>query len=226
MTAPKRTRGQRERDRSLVARLYLQGETQQAIADAINDRYANQEIEVKLSRITIRNDIEWVRKQWLESSLVDIDEAKAVELAKIDRLEVEYWDAWQQSKKDAETRIAEQSKGGKFGDTTKAVSKKVGQVGNHKFLQGVQWCIEQRVKIFGMHAPQQVDISWRRETDEQAVIRADELFELRVASYLEAIAEGAEPAEFRSVPGSEAQAALPKPESDVDPASGAADISD
>jgi hypothetical protein len=110
-------------------------------------------------------------------------------------------------------------------DKKKAVKKSVGQVGNHKFLQGVQWCIEQRVRIFGLHAPKQIDVNWRAEAQAQG-IDADTIYEHAVDAYVEALTAGAEPAEFQSVPGSEAPRQLLRPESDVDPASGAADISD
>lgn len=221
MAAPKRTRGQRENDRSFIARLYLQGKTQQVITDAINDRYAKQEIGIHLSRQSILNDIKWIRKQWLDSALVDFNEVKAVELAKIDDLEREYREAWERSQRDAETRIAEKTSAGqadakKKGTTsTKAVSKKVGQVGNPKFLEGVQWCIEQRIKIFGLHAPKQVDVNWRQEAESQG-LDADEILETAVDAYLEALAAGAEPAEFRSVQGSTATPALSARSTDLD----------
>jgi hypothetical protein len=74
------------RDRAEIARLYLQRRTQAEIA-----------AQPGMSRQQVGYDLGAVRQGWLESSLTDFNARKAEELARIDRLEREYWDAWQAS---------------------------------------------------------------------------------------------------------------------------------
>ncbi|MEM7345877.1 MAG: hypothetical protein AAF485_16675, partial [Chloroflexota bacterium] len=91
---PKRTPDQRTRDRAEIAKLYLQGWYQSDIAEYIND---DPERDYTLTQQTISNDIEAIRKGWLNSSIRNFDQARAEELAKIDHLERIYWEAWTQS---------------------------------------------------------------------------------------------------------------------------------
>jgi len=132
-----------------IGRHYLQGKTQAEIASL-------QEV----SQPTISRDLRWLREQWLQSALIDINEAKARELAKIDALELTYWAAWERSCEDAETL---QQVGGKEGpDKITKTSKD--QAGDPRFLQGVQWCIERRCKILGVDAPEKKELSGKIET--------------------------------------------------------------
>lgn len=154
MAAPKRRPIQIERDRREIAERYLEGKTQAAIAEYLNGRAG---IGYKLTRQMIGYDLKALQSQWRESALINIDEAKAKELAKIDRLEWEYWIAWERSCADAET-ITEKGKGTGTAvqDFEKTIQRR-GQAGDPRFLQGVQWCIDRRCKILGVDAPQKVE---------------------------------------------------------------------
>ena len=148
MAASKRTPIQIERDRRDIANLYLQGWTQHRIVDHLNAHRP-----YDLSRQMISYDLGRLRKQWRESALIDIDEAKARELAKVDRLEREYWQAWGRSCLDAETTREETDREGgwKRTDTHK------GQSGDPRFLAGVGWCVEKRCDILGIEAPKRFE---------------------------------------------------------------------
>jgi hypothetical protein len=128
-------------DRAEVARLYLKRWTQAEIAAKLG-----------LSRQQIGYDLEGVRQEWLQSSLMDFNARKAEELARIDQLEREYLDAWEASKKEKETTTSEQSTGGD-GEKVKAAIRKIEQTGDPRYLAGVERCIERRCKIVGMDAP-------------------------------------------------------------------------
>ena len=79
--------------------------------------------------------------------LQHVNAFKARELAKVDNLEREYWDAWARSQEEAETRtVTKDSKGGS------TVDRYEGQVGDSRFLSGVQWCINKRCEILGLNA--------------------------------------------------------------------------
>lgn len=155
MAAPKRKNTQIARDRREIANLYLKGWLQSRIVDHINK---DESRGYTLTQQMISYDLCRLQAQWRESALIDIDEAKAKELAKIDRLEREYWDAWERSKENAETSVSESVNDGRGGHT-KAQLRAVGQVGDPRFLKGVEWCIERRCKVLGVDAPEKTDQS-------------------------------------------------------------------
>lgn len=137
----KRKPAQVERDRRLIATLYLQGKIQPEIA-----------YELKISQSTVSREIKLLVEDWKKERVYDINEAKAKELAKIDVLELEYWDAWSRSQNDAVKRIKGMSKTqGEYESTSTE-----GQVGDARFLQGVMDCIKQRCAILGVEAPKAV----------------------------------------------------------------------
>ena len=91
----RRTEDQRHRDLALCARMYLQGYTQREIRDSLNTRDG---VKYQLSHVTVHNDLTKARELWLASALVDIDQVKARQLARLDLIERETWEAWEQSK--------------------------------------------------------------------------------------------------------------------------------
>jgi len=154
---PRRSASQLARDRRRIAELYLEGWLQADIAE-----------ELELSQSTISNDLNALHKRWLESSLIDFDQAKAVEIAKVDKLEREYYRAWRESKEDKEISVTEKAVGEKPRST--AQIRREGQVGDPRFLAGVQWCIERRCKILGIDAPTKTDLTSKGERLPSAII--------------------------------------------------------
>ena len=144
MSGMRRSKSQIARDRRKIANLYLQGRIQADIGE-----------ELDINQSTVSRDLQALQEEWKNSSLIDIDEAKAKELAKVDRLEREYWDAWERSCLDEETTRLEGTlaAGEEKGKTTKQVVTRKGQAGDPRFLTGIQWCIERRCKILGIDAP-------------------------------------------------------------------------
>ena len=146
----RRNRAEIERDRRRIADLYLQGWLQADIAKDIG-----------VAQSTVSRDLVALHGEWKKSALLDFNEAKAQQLAKIDRLEREYWEAWARSCEDAETVRQEggtKSKDGKLLPPDKVVRTSKGQAGDPRFLQGVQWCIDRRIKILGVDSAQKLDI--------------------------------------------------------------------
>jgi hypothetical protein len=139
-----RSPDQIRKDRVEIARLYLQGWTQYAIGAHLG-----------LSRQQIGYDLDAVRQEWLQSSLVDFNAKKAQELAKIDRLEREYWAAWEASKKQRQVSTTEQITGAQ-GERYRAAIRTDEPTGDAHYLTGVQWCIGKRCAIFGLDAPQKI----------------------------------------------------------------------
>lgn len=145
--AQSRLKAERERDRRNISRMYLQGRLQAEIA-----------VELNISQPTVSRDLAYIQKQWAVERLDDFVEKKNIELAKVDNLELEYWEAWKRSQKDAEMRIKKAVEAG--GETRKEAQERIeGQVGDPRFLAGVQWCINKRCEILGLDAPKKQDFT-------------------------------------------------------------------
>lgn len=145
-----------------VAEMYLSGKSQTAIAAEIN-----------VNQSTVSRYIKRLQDRWRAASAELIDDRKARELAKIDRLEREYLEAWEKSKLDGETKIRRKKTINLRGELADGVHLEIpaeerefslttrGQTGDPRYLQGVQWCVETRLKIMGGYAPVKVDVTWQ-----------------------------------------------------------------
>jgi hypothetical protein len=121
--------------------------------------------ELGVDTSTVSRDLAKLRAEWLKTSISNIDQKKADELARLDRLEMEYWDAWERSKQDAETTTLEKmgvmkdEAGMVLGTKVKQVKRIEGQTGNPAFLAGVLACIAKRCQILGLDEPRKMDIT-------------------------------------------------------------------
>jgi hypothetical protein len=130
--------------RKTVASLYLQGKFQSEIAQEVN-----------VDRGTVSRDITAVEAEWVKSGVMDLNLAKARELAKNDEVERQAWDAWKCSRQDAEImEVTGTSQAGKSRpEKVKKITK--GQAGDPRFLAIIQECCKRRCQILGLDAPKQ-----------------------------------------------------------------------
>jgi len=168
MAASTRTEFQRKQDLSTTAQLYLARKTQTEIAAVIG-----------VSQRQISYDLKAIEKEWFESSMVDLDERKAEELARLDAVEAECWAAWERSKQNKERRSVtrtqekieptdkrrkeaeergENAEAVIMADKTTSTSSQEGQVGDGRFLDGVLRCVNMRMTILGIDAPPRKEI--------------------------------------------------------------------
>jgi hypothetical protein len=153
-------RNPRERFRILerrrrVASLYLRGVNQWEIGRQLG-----------VTQQCIARDVQALEKEWLASAVVDIDAAKAKELARIDRLERVAWRAWRRScqrKERATTRLEK-----KLADDAqqgKTVTSKHTELrdGNPEYLKRVEWCISKRCELLKLNPPQRLEHGGSRE---------------------------------------------------------------
>jgi hypothetical protein len=129
-----------EQRRQAVADLYLQGWIQTAIADHLS-----------ISQSTVSADLKAVQAQWRESAIRDFDTARGIEIRKLERVEREAWQGWEQSKKPTQTAVM--TTDGQKQTTRKAVSE---QHGDPRFLELIQRCIASRRSLLGLDAPTRV----------------------------------------------------------------------
>lgn len=153
--AKRRSAAQVERDRRRISELYLKGWLQVDIAQAIG-----------LDQSTVSRDLSTIQGQWRESTLIDFDEAKAREIAKIDNLEITYWQAWEHSLEQFRSKTIKAK--GADPEAAKASAEQTLKTedrnGNSRYLDGVQWCIDRRIKLFGLDEP--IKIDWRERLPE------------------------------------------------------------
>lgn len=145
---PERSESQKQRDRRRISEMYLRGDLQADIAK-----------ELSLSQSTVSADLAVLRDEWLASSIMDFNDRRAQELAKIDDLEREYWTAWKRSQQDAEIRVKEAIKRGEKNQETmiqKAQERTEAQIGDPRYLSGIQWCINKRCELLGLDAPKKI----------------------------------------------------------------------
>ena len=121
-----------------MAQLYLSGLTQAKIGE-----------ELEVSEGVVQSDLKAIQQEWLKSSLVDFNQLRAEQLAKIDNLERTYWEAWERSLQPVEEGIRNLA-------PTPAQLK----VGNLAALQGVERCLTQRARLFGLENGETVKIKW------------------------------------------------------------------
>jgi hypothetical protein len=147
--------------------MYLTMHMQQAeIAAALS---ARKDVGYETSIDMVAKDLKVLRKRWMDSALLNIDKAKAEELARIDALEIEYRMAWERElvpegreityEEEIEDVDEQGHQHDKKGDwthkkTTVKTKTRVGpQNGPAWALQGMERCVEQRCKILGLNAP-------------------------------------------------------------------------
>lgn len=154
--------------RAKVAALYLEGKPQTVIAEAVGASVG-----------TVSLDLKKVMKGWVESSLMDFNERKAQELAKIDRIEAVAWEGWQRS---IETQEVYHSRRKSVRQQVRNEDNKVtghrmvpvevsdettvrGQSGDVRFLEQISLCVQMRLRILGLWKGDvtnvnQVSIDW------------------------------------------------------------------
>lgn len=170
-TSNKRNEMQKAADRAVMIDMLLKGKSMYSIRDEINSMRQG---EYTLSYSQIVYDTKVIEKQWIEHYLEDVNAMKAKELARIDKIEQAAWDAWELSKRTIARTEKEQVENEQVGknDTAfhrhrKTRAKKVEQERDpdKKFMDTIQWCVEQRCTILGLNAAQRYDISWRKQAE-------------------------------------------------------------
>jgi hypothetical protein len=161
-------------DKAEAARLLMEGYNVQQIVVKMQ--------ETRKYRVTdswIYKYIEKMKDEWRLSAQVNIHEVQMKELAKIDNLERTFWEAWYVSWNERKKEYMEQVEG--WREKKVAKIEKEYPLGDVQYLQGVEWCITQRCKIYGLEAPTKTQIDWRVEAkkagieDEQAAKQFEEM---------------------------------------------------
>lgn len=128
--------------------------------------------EFGVSRACIAKDQAKIRKQWANSTVRNFDEAQASELLKLDKLEAEYWAAWDKSKEPHvthKTRPGRRRKG-EEGDPTPETEETVEYTAGHpRFLDGVLECVRSRCKLLGLDEADMIERARQRAAQQAQV---------------------------------------------------------
>ena len=116
--------------------LHLAGFTQEEIADQLG-----------VERSMISRDLQSARDARPSGDSPDLEEARFTQLAKLDQLEHAYWIAWEESKREKETRTAQRSEA--EGHETVGLRRER-QAGNPAYLIGIFRCIAKRETMLGL----------------------------------------------------------------------------
>jgi hypothetical protein len=185
MSAPKRSRQQREEDLNKLAVLYVQRATQMEIASQLG-----------ISQSQVSQDIKKLLKKWDKEQVELIDQSKQEQLQGLKLIEREMWLEWKKSQLDKRP-VVTKSKSGKFkkedekrsifGDNKnepqegKATDWRILMTeeytrGDMEYMKGIMWCYQERAKIEGLYAPKKV-ANTNPEGDKEAGLSAkEELF--------------------------------------------------
>lgn len=145
MNNQRRTVVETDRDRLDTAVHYLAGKSLREIAEWFTK---NRPYKVTVS--SVARDLECVRIIWRERAGQLVGERKAEELARLDRIEAEAWEAWERSKKDVVKKFGKRQTptGGTAVETLG--QETLQRDGNPKFLELVARCVEKRLDVLGL----------------------------------------------------------------------------
>jgi hypothetical protein len=198
----KRDLAQREHDLMIVSQAYLRGKSVKEICKIVNDQHKEQGLDIELAINTLYDDIQEIHTRWINSSMIDFDEAKGRELDEWNNLERAYWDAWERSlvaktideHQDIYDEVAFAMEKVMPVHRTKTRKKVEERDGNVVYLQGVERCITERCKIIGLYSPERFQVDWRIEARRAGVDpkAASDAFEAMVGKFQEQIEAGHE----------------------------------
>lgn len=205
----KRTKEQQAYDIAFCSNLFLRGYTYVEIANALNADLAKRGVGYTITQQMVFYDMKQTLIQWKTERMDNIDDYVTQELRKLDKMEVELWEAWEKSKAGKErvknrtsakprkvlTEEEKQNDWYGYDETTNETS-----AGNPRFLDLLLNVQQRRAKMLGFDAPLKIEIpGYNAGTDDDKpkydvkAIPDDMLFaladKLQSAEYQKAIAE-------------------------------------
>lgn len=162
----KRTKDQREFDLAFCSSLFLRGYTYREISERLNEENARRGVGYTITKQMVYWDMQQLLIEWKRERMDNIDDYVTQELRKLDKMEVELWEAWERSKtgrtREKNRQNAKPRKVLEDGDnpeyygyeeTTMETS-----AGNPRFLDLLLNVQQRRAKMLGFDAPIKVEI--------------------------------------------------------------------
>lgn len=166
MAAPKRTKAQSARDAVVIADMFVQGYTMRQMAEKINEATRKQGLSHTITFQQVFYDVKKILRAWKDERNDMIDHLVEVEMAKLDKIEHECWLAWEASKSgrlrthvQGGVIVAGAMQGGQVVD--RIIESSVGDV---RFLDRIQACVERRIELLGLAKPKKIQLSGDSES--------------------------------------------------------------
>lgn len=154
----KRTREQIEFDRAFCADLFLRGYPYREIAKRLNDDLAKRKMDYRLTESMVYYDIQQLLISWKRDQLESIDQYVTAELQKLDKMEVEAWNAWELSKQKKTKNKTKKAGNGLMGRQIMTEEATETTSGNPRYLDLLLNVQHRRAKMLGFDAPIKIDI--------------------------------------------------------------------
>lgn len=162
----KRTKDQRECDLAFCSNLFLRGYTYREISERLNEENARRGLAYTITKQMVYWDMQQLLIEWKRERMENIDDYVTQELRKLDKMEVELWEAWERSKtgklREKSRRNAKPRKVLEDGDNPEYYGYKEAttetSAGNPRFLDLLLNVQQRRAKMLGFDAPIKVDI--------------------------------------------------------------------
>ena len=163
----KRTEEQRAFDIAFCSNLFLRGYAYREITEQLNAELSKRKAGYKISLSMVYYDLQQCLIEWKRERMDNIDDYVTQELKKLDRIEVELWEAWENSKT-GKLREKNRKHPGRprkvldenddpeyygYEETTTETS-----AGNPRFLDLLLNVQQRRAKLLGFDAPVKIEI--------------------------------------------------------------------
>lgn len=154
----KRTKEQIEFDRAFCADMFLRGYPYREIAKRLNEDLAKRKMEYRLTESMVYYDIQQLLIAWKRDQLESIDQYVTAELQKLDKMEVEAWNAWELSKQKKTKNKTKKAGNGLMGRQIMTEKATETTSGNPRYLDLLLNIQQRRAKMLGFDAPIKIAI--------------------------------------------------------------------
>lgn len=156
--ATKRTKAQKESDRNFVAGLLVKCIPIREITRELNAKNESEGRGYTLSFQQVHYDIKLIFEEWKEQKAAFLETKIELELAKLDKIESECWEAWERSKEGKQKTVIEGGllQGGAMSGGELRLREIETTFGDTKFLDIIQKCMDRRAALLGLNAPTKI----------------------------------------------------------------------
>lgn len=155
----------------IVAVLYKRGKSYRAIREEVMRRLALR----TYSLGSVKNDIDFLLKEWREFRLSNMDDLVQLELERIDDAFSECMEQWELSKEDYESQVTTKkaTKDGSIkGDKRSQIETRTAAVrglGNPAFIAEARAQLVERRKLLGLYSPERAVIKTENEMSREDI---------------------------------------------------------
>lgn len=156
----KRTSVQREADIHFCIQLYLKGYTIRDIHERLMRNLSERGMDYEISCQQVFNDIKAEMIEWKKENMMLVNEYIELEVRKLDKMEIELWDAWERSKsgkRRSEIKGGNINNGNVSGGTLSKRTLETGD-GDPRYLDMILKLYDRKAKLLGYNAPLNVNI--------------------------------------------------------------------